>query len=229
MMRPRRVDLRRLTFVTAFGFAVSVTAVLAIGSSPALSVASSVSLAQRTVVDRTFVCTTTRVVVDGYPDPFVSQGVTVGISRPHDSLYGPPQGGSVSVSDKNGGDFVSARNGPIGANKGVGVFYEPAQCSWKRTVRASLSRKGLRTRPVRTEGQFECDLPRRILVRIRTVVTPPAKWKLRDGTMTVISRRMSMVQLVVRTTSGKPVAYAELFPKGVALYLPRGRPACEKT
>jgi hypothetical protein len=172
-------------------------------------------------VDRTFACLTTRVVREGYPDSYVIQGIGVGMYPPNPTVVG-----GVGISDQNTGALVGVETGPQGGRSAGGIKVSTKQCTWRKGKRIPLLPAGLPAPPDRIERSYRCSTPRRILVRVRAVLSRPASWKSSKGVLSVLSPRVTEAQVAVRTSSGKPVAFADIGSARGELYVSRKSPRC---
>jgi hypothetical protein len=172
-------------------------------------------------VDRTFACSITRVVSEGYPDRYVIQGIAVGMYPPRLSFAG-----NIGISDQNTGTLLSVGTGPDGGRSAGGVRVRMKQCTWSRGKRIPLLPTGLPASPDRIERYYRCDAPRRIIVRVRADLSRPASWKASKGFLSVLSPRVTNAQIAVRTPSGKPVAFADIGSARGELYVSRKSPRC---
>jgi hypothetical protein len=123
------------------------------------------------IIDRTLVCRTGGT---GFPDPI--RFMTATASPRNQGLGLPP--------------ILSAHNGPSG-EAGVSAFVQTGPApghatgyvSWSRTrctttkLRLALSSKGLRGVSTEPDGEsYDCDVPARILIRVRAVFTRPTRF-----------------------------------------------------
>jgi hypothetical protein len=95
-------------------------------------------------------------------------------------------------------------------------------------IRSELCNPSRATFPFTTAGlrggaaaplgaEYECEVPRRVLVRVRAVVPSPAS--LRGREFKSIHMAVREAKLAVRTQGGKPLAYAEVSESGKARLL----------
>lgn len=101
----------------------------------------------------------------------------------------------------------------IGVPATLGVS---AKACSRSTARVPLSAAGLSGAVASPFGEeFDCATPRRFLVRMRAVLDSPGTLRTREGFLaTRIPVRRA--QLAVRTTSGRPLVYAETVDSGKA-------------
>jgi hypothetical protein len=83
------------------------------------------------------------------------------------------------------------------------------------TTRVELSRAGLRGGAVPVEARaVDCDAPRRVLIRLRATALGSAALRERGRIFVATGTTLSRAELVVRTPSGKLLAYAAVDQSG---------------
>lgn len=155
------------------------------------------------IIDRTLVCQTTGV---GAPDPIRFLDV------------------AASPVERRASPMVSISNGPvgaagvtIGANTGPG-WGRPTGAAWLTLRRCTATRQrlplastGLRSaQPGPFGKRFTCEVPARLMVRLRAVFTRPTT-VVRDPRfpwLSVARGRITSVYLAVRTVNDRPIVFA---------------------
>jgi hypothetical protein len=192
--------------------AVITTALAAAVAVPlAASAATSGDVRSRTI-DRTVSCTVRGV---GSPD-------TVRVL----DVWGEPRFGksAPSVNATTGGEFVSPTGEPPG-NDWVGAGFRTGRtldwdsgltwlnsssCNATRT-RPALAATGLRGGRVPSHESHQCDVPARVLIRLRAVLRKPVDFEpTRRPYYLTAAGRMLRGALVVTTAAGKPIVYASV-------------------
>jgi hypothetical protein len=174
---------------------VFLTAAVAIGVLLAAPVGSGAEHASR-IIDRTLVCRMTGV---GYPDParFLDAQAfpRLGDSSPHAGVFGLPD---VRASFKTGPDF--------GHGTGSVAF---AGCTASR-VPLRLSSRGLTGGATELGDRYTCEVPAKVLIRLRAVFRRPATLRRREETL-IATGSISTVYLAVATLpSRRPLAFLTL-------------------
>jgi hypothetical protein len=170
-------------------------ATVAVAALFALPVGNSAESASR-IVDRTLVCPMSGV---GYPDPArflkVQAQPRLGDSSPDAGVYNLPE---VFVDFKTGPDFAH----------GTGSVRLQG-CTSSR-LRLELSRRGLRGGATALGDRQNCEVPARVLVRLRAVFKRPVTLRRTEGTLTA-SGRIATGYLAVATLPGrKPLVFASV-------------------
>jgi hypothetical protein len=145
------------------------------------------------IVDRTLLCPMTGV---GYPDPArfldVQAFPRLGDSSPHAGVYGLPD---VSASFKTGPDF------------GQGTGYVRLQGCTLSGLRLRLSSRGLRGGRTALGDRHTCEVPARVLIRLRAVFKRPVTLRREEDTLTARGRISAGYLAVATLPSRKPLAF----------------------
>jgi hypothetical protein len=145
------------------------------------------------IVDRTLLCPMTGV---GYPDPArfldVQAFPRLGDSSPHAGVYGLPD---VRASFKTGPDF--------GRGTGSVAF----QACTSTRLRLQLSSRGLSGGPTALGGRYTCEVPARVLIRLRAVFRRPVTLRRREETLIATGRMITGYLAVATLPSRKPLAF----------------------
>jgi hypothetical protein len=174
------------------------------------------------VVDRTFLCSL-GLSQRGYPDP--------GVRRRAIALYAGSgsdgKSSGLTVLDRHGPGrlrlltlFVGPSRNPYGTLL-VGVVVDPKRCTWLRSTRIPLSRTELsRTElpgPSSADStQRTCNVPGRVLIRVRALLGRPAIWvrtRLEGLNTPLLGLKTNVVEasVAVRTAPAhKPIALIRL-------------------
>ena len=144
------------------------------------------------VVDRTVECSVAG--GGGYPDPApryltVSASPRLGDLTPSVSILGRVLP-TVSVG------FSTGRSGS--------AWLDRMECRATRS-RVALSTRGLRRVETRLGAQYRCEVPAKVLVRVRAVFTRPVTLLPRSGGMLSARGTATSGSVAVRTVAGKPV------------------------
>ena len=103
-----------------------------------------------------------------------------------------------------------------------GVGFDGRRCTPTRS-RVSFSRHGLAGgRSAQLGDEFQCVVPRSLLVRVRAVFREPVELTLADRSYSAIGR-IAQGQVAVRTTAGKALVYADVTDSGRARLFTAGR------
>jgi hypothetical protein len=169
-------------------------AVVAMGAL-AIPVGSGADSASR-IIDRTLVCRMTGV---GYPDPArfldLQASPRLGDSSPDAGVYGLPD---VSASFKTGPDF--------GHGTGSAAF---RGCT-SSPVRLRPSSRDLSGGPTSLGARYTCEVPARVLIRLRAVFRRPVILRRREETL-FATGRIATAYLAVATLPGrKPLAFVSV-------------------
>jgi hypothetical protein len=160
------------------------------------------------IIDRTVVCRTVGV---GYPDAVRFMNVS---AEPFQHLGGSPTGPWLSVSNSGSGDpgvGASIRTGPWGNDASGYVSLSRTRCTRTKT-RVPLSSRGLRGGPTQPFGDnYRCDLPVRVLIRIRADFKRPTALRpdSRSPSVLIARGQITTGYLAVVTERGrKPIVFA---------------------
>jgi hypothetical protein len=161
------------------------------------------------VIDRTFLCTT------------ASQGGIrmISVRAWNGSGGAAGQGPSFDVSTGHSGSLASA-------SANTGLYLYPDECRETR-ARVPLATRNLKARPPGPYGrEFECEVPPRVVLRVRTVFREPTTLESSRSSgyrAQVLSAKgeMSDAAIAVRTPSGKALAYASLSSGKAGLHAAR--------
>jgi hypothetical protein len=166
------------------------------------------------VVDRTLTCTTgyqggARVIFVRAQSAYGAGGRLEWLAGAYVSTPGQPVATRPGYQPSLAG--VSAGWPPPPAVKSGGLGFENRRCVPSR-ARVALSRRGLTGGPALELGdEYTCIVPKAVLVRVRAVFRAPVTVELVDRRRSsVAAGRMVKGQIAVATTSGKPIAYAEV-------------------
>jgi hypothetical protein len=187
-----------------------VGAALAVGVPFAVNVGHGADAASR-IIDRTFVCKT---VGTGYPDPVrymdVSAAPRLGSNAPNVGVFNGPPPNGVRASLWTGSYFSS----PTGR-----LSLSRPRCS-PNTLRVRLASAGMRGGQTALGERYKCDVPARILVRVRAVFKRPvtlirgreeffARGNIATGTLIVatVTRRRPIVYMSTSDASGKTAIF----------------------
>lgn len=152
------------------------------------------------IVDRTVVC---QMPVIGYPD-----GIRF---MTFSALYGVP----ADMFASNGPNFelrVSVTTGPTGRQPTGSVALNRRDCT-DTSLRVPLSARGLTGGPsTRFRHSFTCDVPTKVLMRVRAAFKRPTAFS-RDRETPWITRARGEIatgSLAVASLQGKPLAFASV-------------------
>jgi hypothetical protein len=166
--------------------------------------------ASRTV-DRMFLCTIAEA-KGGYPDPVVRERVLqVGMRPETDHAFG-----SAYVTDIHAKDFVMwMQSRPQAGTRGPGgIAVNRKRCSWTRAVRIPLSASGLRGPSRLADKPSNCQVTRRLLVRVRAEMERPVSWRILGDTFRV-GAAVSEVRLAIWTQANRrPIAFGVMGRNG---------------
>jgi hypothetical protein len=184
-----------------FALAATFAAVIAgVVLGPAGWASQSGSAASR-LVDRTVVCTIPKV---GYPDGPRFMTVSALSERP--ALMGAANGPNFEVR-------VSVSTGPTARKQTGSVTVNRRDCI-DTSVHVPLSARGLRGGPAsRLGSSFKCDVPTRVLMRVRATFKRPTTWRPepQPSFLTRASGQIATGYLAVASLRDrKPLAYAEV-------------------
>jgi len=172
------------------------------------------------VIDRTYLCTTGVQAGNRELDVQVTAGFRETPSkwkyRPHAFVSTP--GFNNGGAEQGSIAGVTAGFPPADEfDRDTTLWIGAGRCSTTR-VRIPLSGRGLSGGPAGALGErFECIPTRRILVRVRAVFRSPTSLRLHRGFNQLLARgEISEASLAVRTESGKPLVFAQVFASGKA-------------
>jgi hypothetical protein len=166
------------------------------------------------VVDRTFLCSL-GLSPRGYPDP--------GVRRRAIDLYAGSgsdgKSSGLTVLDRHGPGrvlllklFVGPSRDPYGTLL-VGVVVDPKRCTWLRSTRIPLSRTELPGPSSPDSRQRACNVPGRVLIRVRALLGRPAIWvrtRVEGLNTPVLGLKTNVVEasVAIRTAPAyKPIAF----------------------
>jgi hypothetical protein len=179
------------------------------------------------VVDRTFACTT---------------GVTLGLrgvklgAGPRSAGLGDPSHAFLfsGQGPRSTSAGIATGPAPAGGRPRGAAWYTPASCReltlrvpGTTRVRVPLTRTGLRGGQLTWPEGHNCEVPGRVLVRIRAVFTQPTRWTRttpqnfeRDPVTMRAPGTIREGYVAVRTESGnRPLAFAALTQTGARLFI----------
>jgi hypothetical protein len=163
------------------------------------------------VVDRTFVCKIAEA-RGGYPDPVARERVLqIGMRPETDNAFG-----SAYVTDIHAKDFVlwMQSRQQTGTQGPGGIAVNRKRCSWIRDVRIPLSASGLQGPSRFADKPFDCQVSRRLLVRVRAEMERPVSWRVLGDAFRV-GAAVSEVRLAIRTqASRRPIAFGAMNRSG---------------
>jgi hypothetical protein len=148
------------------------------------------------VIDRTFSCATEQ---RGGVHKFE---ITATAARPSDAL--PEETFGLSTYFVPDATLATGSSGAIQFN--------PQRCT-ATAGRPALTSAGLRGGAVTTDGQYECESPARVLVRLRASFQVPTKFELVRPfgyPMQLASATVKGASIVVLTPAGRRLAFASL-------------------
>jgi hypothetical protein len=168
------------------------------------------------IIDRTFVCKT---VGTGYPDPIrymdVSAAPRLGDNAPavHVSNGPPPAGLTAGLRT---GPYYSSPSGRLSLSR--------TRCA-STSRRAPLTTTGLRGGQTELGERYKCDLPARVLVRVRAVFKRPVRLvRARDEFFA--SGNIAKGELVVATSGRRPIVYVSTSDASGKTAIFVARPGC---
>lgn len=152
------------------------------------------------ILDRTVVC---RTIGTGYPDPVRVMNVS---AAPRLGSFPP----SVDVFNGPSGDGVRAsiRTGPFGPGTGAAVMSK-AQCS-PTTMRLRLASTGLRGGQTELGERYQCNVPARVLIRVRALFNRPVRWRPENGSLVATGRIATGYVAVAALPRRKPIFFASV-------------------
>jgi hypothetical protein len=152
------------------------------------------------IIDRTLVCPVSGV---GYPDParFMEAQASprLGDTSPSAGVYSTPGAANGVIADfKTGPDF------------GRGTGWVRLQGCTASSVRIRLSSRGLIGGPTPLGDRHQCEVPARVLVRLRAVFTRPVGLR-REQRMLIARGRITTGSVAVTTLAGRrPIFFASV-------------------
>jgi hypothetical protein len=179
------------------GLAVAVAAI--VGTLFAAATGNGAQSASR-IVDRTFVCKTVGI---GYPDPFRSMDVSaaprLGSNAPNAGVFNGPTPGGVSASLSTS-SYYGSPTGRLSVTR--------PRCS-TTTLRATLASGGMRGGDTELGERYECDVPTRVLIRVRAVFKRPVTL-VGARNQFLATGNIAAAELAVATTGGRPIIYVSM-------------------
>jgi hypothetical protein len=158
------------------------------------------------IIDRTVVC---RAIGSGFPDPI--RFITATASPRNEGLDLPPILSAHNGPSGEGGLSAFVQTGPDPGHATGYVGLSRTRCTTTR-VRLRLSSKGLRGVSTEPDGEsYDCDVPARILVRVRAVFTRPTRFARdpRSPWLSVARGTMATGYLAVATMPArKPLSFS---------------------
>jgi hypothetical protein len=158
------------------------------------------------IIDRTVVC---RAIGTGFPDPI--RFITASASPRNEGLDVPPILSAHNGPSGEGGLSAFVQTGPDPGHATGYVGLSRTGCTTTR-VRLPLSRKGLRGVSTEPDGEsYDCDVPARILIRVRAVFTRPTRFARdpRSPWLSVARGTMATGYLAVATMPArKPLSFS---------------------
>jgi hypothetical protein len=144
--------------------------VAAVAASVAVAAANGVEQASR-IIDRTVVC---RAVGTGFPDPI--RFVIVTASPRNQGLDLPPILSAHNGPSGEGGLSAWVQTGPAPGHATGYASLSRTRCTATK-LRVPLSTKGLTGASTEPDGEsYDCDVPARVLIRVRAVFTRPSRF-----------------------------------------------------
>ena len=168
-----------------------------------IAIAAAVLALASPVVDRTVVCNTFG---EGFPDRVRVMDASAG---PRIAKNAP--GAAVNNGFREDGVSAGFYTGPYYGHPTGAVYLSRTDCS-QTTRRVPLSSRGLRGGQLRFSARYKCDVPARILVRVRATFTRPVALT-RDPRATYLSvakGRIRAASLAVTTVRGSPIVFASV-------------------
>jgi hypothetical protein len=148
------------------------------------------------IIDRTLVCPMSGV---GYPDPVrvleIQARPRLGDRSPEAAVYHLPD------------VHASARTGPHGDQGTGAVVLKGCAAS---TLRLRLSRRGLKGGPTALGERQRCEVPARILVRLRAVFSRPVILRRERGYVIATGKIATAYLGVATLPNRKPLAFASI-------------------
>jgi hypothetical protein len=155
------------------------------------------------VVDRTVICDTFG---EGFPDAVRVMDASAG---PRIAKNAP--GASVNNGFREDGVSAGFYTGPYYGHPTGAVYLSRTTCGPTRQ-RVRLSGSGLRGGQLRWSTRYKCDVPARVLVRVRAAFTRPVTLT-RDPRATYLSvakGRIRAASLAVTTVRGSPIVFSSV-------------------
>jgi hypothetical protein len=180
--------------------ALVLVAVTVLAASTAAAARSSGRTAS-TTVDGTWSCPVPA--LNGYRAVKVDSARALGIAA---------AGATIATLLANG-FLVGIDAGPIG--NAPGHVLVSRSCVRMKTP-TSFTRGDL-SGPDTLQASYVCDAPKRVLVRVKAVLTSKAVW-VKGPSFLAVNRNVKAATLVVKSSSGRPLAYAQLTGKRAQLW-----------
>lgn len=175
----------------------------AVLSSLIAAAAASGSGAASRVVDRTLLC---RAVGEGFPDPVRVMNAWGGPRAAENAPF-------MQVENGFRGEGVSAGfyTGRYYEHPTGNVWISRTACS-RTKLRVPLTSGGLRGGQLRFGAGYKCDVPARVLVRVRASFTRPVTLRQEAGASYLSSAkgRITAASLAVTTVDGRPIVFASV-------------------
>jgi hypothetical protein len=96
----------------------------------------------------------------------------------------------------------------------AGVYANVRRCSPSRAV-VPLTSRGLQGPPARWSTDISCELPERVLVRVRAQLQSPATWGSAGSGLAGVRRSVVQASVAIRgEKSRRPIAYFEMDKAG---------------
>jgi hypothetical protein len=155
------------------------------------------------VVDRTLLC---RPFGEGFPDP-----VRVMDARAGPRITKNAPGAAVNNGFEADGVSAGFYTGPYYGHPTGAVYLSRTNCSQTK-LRVPLSTSRLRGGQLRFSARYQCDVPARVLVRVRAVFTRPVALTREPGATYLSSARgrITTASLAVTTVRGRSIVFASV-------------------
>ncbi|MEX2210667.1 MAG: hypothetical protein WD689_02750 [Gaiellaceae bacterium] len=177
-------------------------------------VAAAIIAAASPVVDSTVECSVAG--GEGYPDP-PPRYLNV-IASPLLSGWPP----SVNTWDRQVGLSIGFRTRRSPQHTTGSVWIDRVECRATRVL-VPLSSRGLRQVDARLGARYRCDVPAKVLVRVRAVFTRPVTLLPQRGYL-MARGTISTGSIAVRTRTGRPIFLGSAQDRGkTTAFVARGR------
>jgi hypothetical protein len=158
------------------------------------------------IIDRTVIC---RSVGTGFPDPI--RVMSVAASPRSEALKLPPLLSAHNGPSGEGGVSAFVQTGPDPSHPTGSVSFSRTRCT-TTTLRVPLSRRGLRGGSTEPDAKrYKCDLPMRVLIRVRAVFMRPTRFSRDAGSpwLSVARGTIATASLAVATLPGRaPLSFS---------------------